>query len=54
MVKRFLYKGHKIEVVPIEGSTDYNIIRDGKQTRRVCKEIGENAINNIDRLFKQG
>lgn len=52
MVTKFYYKGHNIEVVPVENSTDYCIIRDGRETRRVCKEIGERAMQNIDKLFK--
>ena len=52
MVKNFLYKGHHFELVKIETSTDYLIIRDGRQTRRVKEEIAKNAIENVDKLFK--
>lgn len=52
MIKEFNYKCHHFKVVGIENSTDYIIIRDGRQTRRVCKEIGEKAIENVDKLFK--
>ena len=52
MVKKFLYRGHQFELVKVENSTDYLIIRDGLQTRRVKEEIAENAIENVDKLFK--
>ena len=52
MVKKFLYKGHQFELVRVENSTDYLIIRDGRQTRRVKQEIAKNAIENVDKLFK--
>ena len=47
-----MYKGHQFELVKIENSTDYLIIRDGRQTRRVKEEIAKNAIENVDKLFK--
>ena len=52
MVKKFLYRGHQFELVKIENNTDYLIIRDGRQTRRVKEEIAKNAIENVDKLFK--
>ena len=52
MISEFYFKGHHFKVTPVETSTDYIIIRDGRQTRRVCKEIGEKAIENVDKLFK--
>lgn len=52
MVREFNYKGHHYKVVPIEGSNDFTIIRDGRMPRRVCKEIAEKAIENVERLFK--
>ena len=52
MVKKFLYRGHQFELVKVENSTDYLIIRDGRQTRRVKEEIAEKAIENVDKLFK--
>jgi len=52
MVKKFMYKGHQFELVKIENSTDYLIIRDGRQTRRLKEEIAKNAIENVDKLFK--
>ena len=51
MVKKFLYRGHQFELVKVENSTDYLIIRDGRQTRRVKQEIAEKAIENVDKLF---
>ena len=51
MVKKFLYRGHQFELVQVENSTDYLIIRDGRQTRRVKQEIAEKAIENVDKLF---
>lgn len=53
MVKKFLYRGHQFELVRVENSTDYLIIRDGRQTRRVKQEIAEKAIENVDKLFKE-
>ena len=53
MIKGFYYKGHYYNVVPIEGSTDHTIIKDGRQQRRVKKEIAENAIQYVDKLFKK-
>ena len=52
MVKKFLYRGHQFELVKVENSTDYLVIRDGRQTRRVKQEIAEKAIENVDKLFK--
>lgn len=52
MVTKFLYRGHQFELVKVENSTDYLIIRDGRQTRRVKQEIAEKAIENVDNLFK--
>ena len=52
MVKKFLYRGHQFELVKVENSTDYLIIRDGRKTRRVKQEIAEKAMENVDKLFK--
>lgn len=51
MIKEFNYKGHHFRVVGIENSTDYIIIRDGRQTRRVKEEIADKAIEYVDKLF---
>ena len=51
MIKEFNYKGHHFKVVGIENSTDYIIIRDGRQTRRVGKEIAQKAVEFVDKLF---
>lgn len=51
-MKAFDLNGHHYEVVSIEGSTDFNIIKDGRQSRRVKKEIADKAIEYVDKLFK--
>ena len=51
MTKEFYYKGHHYKVVQIEGSTDCNIIRDGRKTRRVKEEIAKCAMQYVDKLF---
>ena len=51
MTKEFYFKGHHYKVVPIENSTDYVIIRDGRNTRRVGQEIAARAIENVDKIF---
>ena len=51
MIKEFNYKGHHFKVVAVENSTDYIIIRDGRQTRRVKEEIADKAIEYVDKLF---
>lgn len=51
-MKEFYFKGHHYKVVQIEGSEDYNIIRDGRQTRKVKKEIAHRAAEYVDKLFK--
>jgi len=38
-------------VVKVENSTDCIIIRDGRQTRRVRKEIAQKAVEFVDKLF---
>ena len=52
MVQEFNKNGHHYRVVPVENSDEYVIIRDGRQTRRVGKEIAHKAIENVDKLFK--
>jgi len=52
MKEKFEYNGHSYEVVQVENSTDCLIIRDGRQTRRVGKAIADNAMENVDKLFK--
>ena len=51
-MNEFEYKGHRYKVVPIEGSSDYIIVQDGRRSRRVSKEIADKAMQNIDKLFK--
>ena len=50
--KEFTLNGHKYNVVPIDGSEDYSIIRDNRKVRRVKKEIADKAIEYVDKLFK--
>lgn len=50
-MNKFYYKGHHYEVVKIEGSADYNIIKDGRQTRKVKHEIAIKAMQYVDKLF---
>lgn len=53
MVKEFLYNGHHFKVTGIENNPDeFIIIRDGRQTIRVKKEIAEKAIEYVDKLFQ--
>jgi hypothetical protein len=52
MVKELAYKGHTYKVVGIENNEDeFIIIKDGRNTRRVKKEIANNAIEYVDKLF---
>ena len=50
-MKEFYFNGHHYKVVQIEGSTDCSIIKDGKFTRRIKKEIAKNAMQYVDKLF---
>lgn len=52
MISEFYFKGHHYKVTPVETSTDYIIIRDGRQTRRVKEEIAQKAVEYVDKLFK--
>jgi hypothetical protein len=52
MIKEFAYKGHTYKVVGIENNdNEFIIIRDGRNTRRVKKEIAEKAREHVDKLF---
>lgn len=52
MITKFLYKGHEYQVVPIEGNTEeFIIIKDGKKTRKVTKQIAQQARQYVDKLF---
>lgn len=52
MIKEFNYKGHHFSVVGIENNPDeFIIIKDGRKTRRVKKEIAQKAIEHVDKLF---
>ena len=53
MPKEFYYKGHHYKVVPIEGSSDHFIIKDGRKTRRVEGYIAEIPMQYVERLFKE-
>ena len=52
MVNEFYFKGHHYQVTPIEGCSDFTIVKDGKFARRIKKEIADNAMQNVDKLFK--
>ena len=52
MIKEFAYKGHTYKVVGIENNdNEFIIIRDGRNTRRVKKEVAVKAIEFVDKLF---
>lgn len=52
MIREFAYKGHHYKVVGIENNDEeFIIIRDGRNTRRVKKEIAEKAVEFVDKLF---
>jgi len=53
MITEFLYKGNHFKVVPIEGNTEeFNIIKDGRQTRKVTRQVATTAMQHVDKLFK--
>ena len=53
MIKEFSYKGHHYKVTGIENNPDeFIIIKDGRKTRRVKKEIAQKAVEYVDKLFK--
>ena len=52
MTSEFYFRGHHYKVTPIENSEDFTIVKDGRFARRVCKEIADNAMQNVDKLFK--
>lgn len=52
MIKEFNHKGHHFKVVGIENNPDeFIIIKDGRKTRRVKKEIAQKAVEYVDKLF---
>ena len=51
MIKEFLFNGNHYKVVKVENSTDYLIIKNGRQTRRVKEEIANKAVEYVDKLF---
>lgn len=51
MTNKFYYKGHHYQVVPIEGSSDYVIIKDGRESRRVDSNTANMAMQHVDKLF---
>lgn len=52
MIKEFAYNGHTYKVVGIENNdNEFIIIRDGRSTRRVKKEVAVKAIEFVDKLF---
>jgi len=53
MIKEFNYKGHHFKVVGIENNDDeFIIIKDGRKTRRVKREIADKAVEYVERLFE--
>ena len=53
MITKFAYKGHEFQVVPIEGNDEeFNIVKDGKYARKVTKNIAQQAMQYVDKLFK--
>lgn len=53
MTREFYYKGHHYHVTPVEGSTDSVIVKDGRYTRRITKELAASPMQHVDKLFKQ-
>ena len=52
MIREFPYKGHHFKIVGIENNdNEFIIIRDGRNTRRVKKEVAVKAIEFVDKLF---
>ena len=53
MTREFNKNGHHYKVVGIENNPDeFIIIRDGRKTRRVKREIADKAMEYVDKLFK--
>lgn len=53
MITKFAYKGHEFQVVPIESNTEeFIIIKDGRQTRKVTRQVATTAMQHVDKLFK--
>ena len=53
MIKEFSYKGHHYKVTGIENNPgEFIIIKDGRKTCRVKKEIAQKAVEYADKLFK--
>ena len=54
MIKEFNNKGHHFKVIPIENNPEeFIIIKDGRKTKRVKRDIAANAVDHVDELFKQ-
>ena len=52
MITEFNYKGHHFKVTGIENNPDeFIIIRDGRKTKRVNKEIADKAMEFVEKLF---
>lgn len=51
MTNEFDYNGHRYKVVKAEGGDGCFIIKDGRHSRKVCKEIADRAIEYVERLF---
>lgn len=53
MITEFYKGGHHFKVIGIENNLDeFIIIRDGRQTKRVKKEIAEKAPEHVEHLFQ--
>ena len=52
MVKEFNLKGHHYELIPIEGSSDYSIIKDGRQAKQISEEQAKKATVDAPNYFK--
>jgi hypothetical protein len=52
MTREFNHNGHHYKVVGVENNPDeFIIIRDNIRTKRVKKEIADNAIEHVEDLF---
>lgn len=52
IVREFDYRGHHYLVVPIEGSDEFSITRDGLKARKVKREVAEQPMQYVEKLFK--
>lgn len=52
IVREFDYRGHHYLVVPIEGCDEFSITRDGLKARKVKREVAEQPMQYVEKLFK--